>query len=238
MRIILNSMKPKTRRQLIAIGAISALHVGAFYALQAGLARDAMELVKQTVVARLITPEPPAPEKPVVPPPPPKATPKPPPPPPVAVKPVQAPPTPTSITVPVSPEPPKPEPAPVVVAAPSPSPAPAAPVAVAPPAPPAPAPAAPVIKTVTSGVQYVVAPEPVYPSMSRRLGEQGRVVLRVLVGTDGIPERVEVQRSSGFQKLDAAARDAARGAKFKPFTEDGKPIPVWAVVPIVFELDS
>jgi hypothetical protein len=74
-----------------------------------------------------------------------------------------------------------------------PAPAVAAPVApAAPPAPPQPA--AP--KTV-SGVEYVRMPQPVYPSISRRMGETGVVMLRVLIGEKGTAEQVTVQKSSG-----------------------------------------
>ena len=57
------------------------------------------------------------------------------------------------------------------------------------------------------------------------------MVLRVLVGTDGEPERIEMHRSSGYPKLDGAAR-------FKPYVEDGKATPVWALIPIHFALES
>ncbi len=100
------------------------------------------------------------------------------------------------------------------------------------------APSAPQIKTVSAGVQYLNPPEPVYPALSRRLGEQGRVILRVLVGLGGDPERIEVLQSSGFPKLDGAAREAARKSRFRPYVEDGKATPVWALIPIHFALES
>lgn len=70
------------------------------------------------------------------------------------------------------------------------------------------------------------------------MGEQGKVVLRVLVNEKGRPEKVEVQRSSGFPRLDEAARQAAWRALFKPFIEDGKAVPRYAIVPIRFSLNN
>jgi len=96
-------------------------------------------------------------------------------------------------------------------------------------------PAAPI--TIT-GVEYLRPPQPQYPQMSRRRGEEGRVVLRVLVNPLGRPERVEIQKSSGAERLDEAARRAALEALFKPHIENGQAVAVWAIVPIVFSLES
>jgi protein TonB len=117
-------------------------------------------------------------------------------------------------------------------AAPSPAPVAAAPVS-APSAPATPAPAGP---RVVSGVEYIRAPQPVYPSMSRRMSEQGVVMLRVLVNEQGRAEQASVQQSSGFSGLDEAGRQAAMRTLFKPYLEDGKAIPVYVIVPINFRM--
>ena len=238
-------------RHLIALGIIAVLHAGMFWALRAGWATEVAPQVEKTMIARLLLAQTPAPVQAA-----PQAQP-------AAVarrlpranpaarplvqKPVAVSPAPTAITLPDTP-PPRDEAGP---AAPAPAPVSIASVAL-PPAPsasPAPAPApepeparvaalAPQIKTVTSGVQYLKPPEPVYPVVSRRLGEQGRVILRVLVGLAGEPERVEVLQSSGFPKLDGAAREATRQSRFRPYIEDGKATPVWALIPIHFALES
>lgn len=70
------------------------------------------------------------------------------------------------------------------------------------------------------------------------MGEEGKVVLRVLVSEKGRPERVEVHRTSGSPRLDEAARQAAQRAVFKPHVEDGRAVPVFAIIPIRFQLDS
>jgi protein TonB len=111
--------------------------------------------------------------------------------------------------------------APVVVAA----------VSAAPPAPPSSAP-----RTITSGVEYLQAPRLVYPPMSKRMGEQGRVILRVLVNEKGWPDQVLVQSSSGSARLDEAGRQAALHALFKPYIEDGRPVAVYVIVPLNFQL--
>lgn len=115
------------------------------------------------------------------------------------------------------------KPAPVAVAAA------AAPAAAAPPAPAVP-------RTITSGVEYLRAPQPDYPALSKRMGEQGKVVLRILVSEKGLPDQVLVQTSSGFARLDEAGRQAALRALFKPHYEDGRPVAVFVIVPLNFQL--
>lgn len=103
------------------------------------------------------------------------------------------------------------------------------------------APAAPVPgtpKTITSGVEYIQAPQPVYPPMSKRMGEQGKVILRVLVSETGKPGEVQVQTSSGSARLDEAGRQAAMRAVFKPHLEDGRAVAVYVIVPLNFQLAS
>lgn len=87
-----------------------------------------------------------------------------------------------------------------------------------------------------SQVEYIRAPQVEYPAISRRLGEQGRVLLRVLIDRGGRAERVEIQKSSGSPRLDEAAIKAAREALYRPYSENGETIPVWALVPTRFEL--
>ena len=91
-------------------------------------------------------------------------------------------------------------------------------------------------KTV-SGVEYIRAPAPEYPRLSKRMGEEGEVLLRVLVNQHGRAERVDVKRSSGSPQLDEAARVAAMQALFKPHMEDGRPTAVYAVIPIKFAIE-
>lgn len=93
-------------------------------------------------------------------------------------------------------------------------------------------------KLISSTVRFIQAPQPNYPTISRSLGEQGRVLLRVLINEFGKPEQVEISQSSGFGRLDAAARLAVLQALFSPHLENGRAITVLAEVPIVFELEA
>lgn len=93
-------------------------------------------------------------------------------------------------------------------------------------------------KLITSGLDYLRLPQPTYPIASRRLKEQGKTLVRVLVSAQGNPEKVDIQQSSGSARLDDAALKAVMHALFKPYMEDGQPVAVYAVVPIQFHLDS
>lgn len=96
-------------------------------------------------------------------------------------------------------------------------------------------PAAP--RTVSaSQLGYLVPPNPVYPTRSRRLGEHGTVTVRVLVDIAGRPSQPMVQTSSGYPALDEAALSAVRGAQFRPYSEGGITQAVWVQVPINFVL--
>lgn len=210
------------------LGAIILLHIGFFYALQSGLLREAAQAVlPKTVMVSFITPEQPKPEPPKPQPAPPKTVP-------IVKKAVPTPPvtpkirnTPSEKAITAPPEPPAP---PEIVSEPAPP---------APPAVPAPAPPAPAMpKTISSGIEYIEPPQPVYPPAARRMGEEGRVMLRVLVNEKGRPERVEIQQTSGSPRLDEAARQAAQRAVFKPHIENGRAIAVFAIIPIKFQLDS
>lgn len=84
---------------------------------------------------------------------------------------------------------------------------------------------------------YLDNPAPIYPAPSRKLREQGRVLLRVQVTADGRAESVAVERSSGFERLDQAAIDAVRRWKFIPARQGEQPIAAPVIVPVTFELD-
>lgn len=79
-------------------------------------------------------------------------------------------------------------------------------------------------------------PVPVYPRLSERRGEQGRVIVRVLISAQGSVVSVSVRHSSGYSRLDSAALDAARAARFKPYTENGIAYAAMADIPFDFVL--
>jgi protein TonB len=212
--------QPLSRNAVIAL-AVVGLHVGFIWALQSGLLMRAAEIVVPAeVLAQFI--DPPAPKVEPVPPTPPtptvqkKA---------VAKAPVQPAPQPLAITDPT----PSPN-APTGVVTP---PLPPAPVAVAPVAPPAPA----AVQLPSSDADYLQNPKPAYPPISKRLGEQGKVTLRVLIGVDGRAKKVEIRRSSGFDRLDQSATNAAMSWRYVPGKRGGVPEEMWSDVPINFVLE-
>lgn len=101
-----------------------------------------------------------------------------------------------------------------------------------------PVPGTGVPKTITTGMEYILPPQTVYPPMSKRMGEQGKVVLRILVGENGKPDQVQVQTSSGFTRLDEAGRQAGLRAIFKPHMEDGRAVSVYVILPLNFQLTT
>ncbi|WP_230409637.1 energy transducer TonB [Undibacterium fentianense] len=94
----------------------------------------------------------------------------------------------------------------------------------------------PVGPKIISAVEYIQAPQADYPPMARRLGEEGRVVMQVLVNDKGRAEKVEILKSSGFSRLDESAKIALFRALFKPYVEDGKATTVLATASINFSL--
>lgn len=203
---------PRVSRNVAIAGGVLLFHVAALWAVQSGLARKVAEVVIPVeILSEIIAPPKPAPPPP--PPPQPRkevvtkkaVTPKP-----IAIRePTPTPNAPTGVV-----EPPPPAPAP---------PAPAPPAPVAPPAPPTPpAPPAPKLVDVTQGqVQYIRAPQVTYPSISRRLGEAGKVVLSVYYSASGAPLRVTIEESSGYDRLDKAAQEAQMQSRITPIQRPG-----------------
>ncbi|MCW7539978.1 energy transducer TonB [Aquabacterium sp. A7-Y] len=215
--------------RVAAIGAVVVAHLAAGWGLmQVDAVREAVSEAAPIFVNFVqVAPPPPVPAPPPPPPPePPKPRPRTPPPPaPVVTAPPSPAPAPfVAPPPPVEPQPPAP-----------PAPEPAPPVPPAPPAPPAPAPP----RTISATELQVVTPvSVVYPTQSKRLGEAGRVVLRTLIDPTGRPAQVLVKSSSGYARLDDAAVNAMRAARFRPPMRDGKPEAVWAEMPILFELEN
>ena len=208
---------------------MALLHVGIIYAIYSGLLTRAVELVVPVVIlAELI--EPPAPK--IAPPP----SPQPPTPPlPQQIKkdvtkaPSVVAPLPMAIIDPT----PAPN-APTGSLAPQPAAAPiAAPVAAAPVA----APAQPAVQLPSSDADYLQNPRPPYPAISRRLNEQGKTTVRVLIGIDGQPQRAEISKSSGFARLDDAAVATVMRWRFVPGKRGGVAEAMWFNVPINWVLE-
>ena len=75
---------------------------------------------------------------------------------------------------------------------------------------------------------------PKYPRVSRKRGERGRVLVRVFINRDGSSEKVEIEKTSGFNRLDKAAMDSAKKCRFIPAKRNGKPVKTLATIPYTF----
>lgn len=214
------------------------LHAIAIYALSTGLARKMVEVIHQPVEVRIITemqlmPEGPPPPRPQLQPRPPKPKPKP-----VSrARPFVPPPKAPVRRPALSPD------APATVTNVAPSPVPTLPSPVPEPTVQAPADA---VETAPARVPVRTAPvvdsrfcsKPEYPSASRRFEETGTVVLNFLIDADGRVVQSKIQSSSGYERLDEAARQALSLCRFKPGTVDGKPEKSWHKLKYVWKLDS
>jgi protein TonB len=196
------------RRLWMSLCAVVALHLLLLWAISSGLATKFVKIAKAPVEAMLLEEIPPVLPPPPPPPvqPPPKTLPPPPAYVPPAVVPVNTPPPVNAIAAVSSkpqPETP-PAPAPVVAAPPSPL-----------------SPPSPVARTAAVGI---LCSKPEYPNFSIRMEEEGIVALSYVVGVDGTVIKVDIVKSSGYKRLDAAASQQVLKWRFKPATLDGKPI--------------
>ena len=76
----------------------------------------------------------------------------------------------------------------------------------------------------------------VHPAALRERGIEGRVHLRVKVGTDGRAQDVQVQTGSGWRLFDDAAQSQARRCRFIPAMQEGRPVESWVEYPVRFTL--
>ncbi len=89
-----------------------------------------------------------------------------------------------------------------------------------------------------SPARYARTAPPRYPGKARRAGWQGTTVLRVRVDPAGAPEHVAVDRTSGFEILDAAAMKAVRSWKFHPARRGIDAVASWVRIPVAFKLEE
>lgn len=201
-------------QQLTGISFVVGLHLVGIYLVASGLAHQAVQTVMGPIETKVI--EEVKPQQEELPPPPPKLQTPPPyvPPPDLDVA-IEAPPPTSAPTTAISNVSNKPVPA-------------------APAAPPAPD----VEARLDPKARRNAWSEDNYPAASRRLGEQGDVILAVLVNADGSVGEVKVEKSSGFPRLDEAAVDFYKKAKYLPAMKDGKPIAGWKTLKVTFKLNK
>jgi protein TonB len=197
------------RRSLLSLSAVVALHFAAFLILQMGLTRPSTTPLTGPIAAALI-------EEPNI-------EPKEPPPPPPQLRPipVDALPAPAiaidlpaeisnAISLPFAAEQPR-------IAAVS--------------------PVATLIPPRIDREHSNITPE--YPSTSKRLGEEGRVLVGVLILANGSVGKVEVLKSSGFPRLDSAAIEhVQRDWRFVPARLGGEAIAAWGRFGVTFQIQD
>ena len=195
-------------KHMLGLGLVVLLHILVFWAINSGLAKKFVKVIKGPVEAQLIEDA-----KPDIPPPPPPPPQKSAPPPPEYVPPVDIP---ITATAGVN-----------AIASVSTTPAP----------PPPPAPPAVAVRTAPIINAAASCQKPEYPSASRRNEEEGTVQLRFLIGPEGNVLESQVEKSSGFTRLDEAARSALSRCQFKPGTLNGKPEQSWASMKYTWRLE-
>ena len=89
----------------------------------------------------------------------------------------------------------------------------------------------------STSADYLNNPAPPYPRQSKRLGEEGTVVIRVLITSEGRAEKAEIRTSSGYARLDDTALTTVKAWRFVPGKRNGLPEAMWFNVPIRFVLD-
>jgi len=200
---------PDSGRRLTGIVFVSILHVVLIYALVTGLARKVVEVLVPPLETKIIEEvKPPPVDKP--PPPPPKlAAPPPPfiPPPEVRIEAPQQ--SMNTITA----------------------------VSTAKPSAEAPVPRPTGASRTAAVVEASSCAKPEYPPASLRAQETGIVVLSFLIGLDGLVHDSKVERSSGFRRLDDAARRGLGLCKFRPATVDGRPEQAWARIEYEWKIE-
>jgi protein TonB len=80
--------------------------------------------------------------------------------------------------------------------------------------------------------------KPAYPEQCRRRGQEGKVVLRVLVGTDGSVGKVEIVTPSAVKAFDRAAVEGAKRWRFEPARRGDTPVEAWMKIPVIFRLED
>ena len=99
------------------------------------------------------------------------------------------------------------------------------------------APSLPAPLIVRAQPKYKQNPAPEYPSLARKRGWQGKVVLEVVILADGSVEQVRLHSGSGFALLDKAAITGVGRWRFSPEMHDGKAVASKVLVPVNYTLN-
>lgn len=99
-------------------------------------------------------------------------------------------------------------------------------------------PVAPVMTAAEIDPRYMRDFQPSYPPAKIRMEEEGRVTVRILVGTNGRVLQLQPIGNPDADFLAATRRQALSKWRFKPATRDGVPIEAWRDISVRFELNS
>ena len=80
-------------------------------------------------------------------------------------------------------------------------------------------------------------PPPPYPSLSKRMGESGRVLVYALIETNGTASEAQIKTSSGYDRLDQAALKTVLRWRYVPGKRAGVPEAMWYDIPLNFVLE-
>ena len=86
--------------------------------------------------------------------------------------------------------------------------------------------------------RYIDAFQPNYPSDERLAGREGRVVVRVLIGTDGRVKQVEQISAASPAFFEATRKRALEKWRFKPGTRDGVAVEAWETMSVRFVMNE
>jgi protein TonB len=209
-------------KNVTGIAIVIVLHLIVAYGIVTGLGKRMVTKMAEAVETKIIedVKPPPPPETPPPPPPPEMKAPPPPFIPPVEVR-VDTPPPQQNVIANTTQQ--KPATTEINRAPPAPA---------APPAPPAQGPA-----RTEAVADFSTCASPEYPKSSLRNEETGTTNMMFLIGVDGGVKEAKVTKGSGFRDLDKAAQAALSKCRFKPGTENGKPVESWKPVQYVWKLD-
>lgn len=101
-----------------------------------------------------------------------------------------------------------------------------------------PAPPAPVIVAPGLDPRYAADLQPDYPAAERRMGNPGKVTVRVLIGADGRVKEVEPVSATSDAFFRATRDQALRRWRFRPGTRDGVPQPAWRTMSVTFVMQD
>lgn len=92
--------------------------------------------------------------------------------------------------------------------------------------------------SVAPAIIPITCKKPEYPTESFKANESGSVLLRFFINVDGDVTQSQIERSSGYDRLDEAARTVLQACKFRPGSINGRPVAAWAPVEYTWRIQG